>query len=66
MGLHRRRFLIDGESYGSIILRIGISCSEDNIGSRKIIEANGGLLLRRCEPGWFYPKPYFLFEVMLI
>lgn len=43
-----------------------VSCSEDNIGSRKIIEANGGILLRRCEPAWFHPQPHLLFEVMLI
>ncbi|MGO9486492.1 MAG: GNAT family N-acetyltransferase [Rhodomicrobium sp.] len=45
---------------------VRISCAEDNIGSRRIIEANGGVLLRRCEPAWYVDHPYLLFEIALI
>ncbi len=45
---------------------VRISCAETNIGSRRIIEANGGILLRRCEPAWYADHPYLLFEIFLI
>jgi len=43
-----------------------LSCAEDNMGSRRIIEANGGLLLRRCEPAWYAPYFYLLYEIPLL
>ena len=43
-----------------------VSCAEENIGSRRVIEANGGVLLRRCEATWYAPLPYLLYEVMLV
>ena len=43
-----------------------VSCAEENIGSRRIIEANGGVLLRRCEPSWYTKHPYLLYEIVLI
>ncbi len=45
---------------------VRISCAVHNIGSRRIIEANGGLLLRRCDPAWYADHPYLLFEITLI
>ena len=45
---------------------VRISCAEDNTGSRRIIEANGGVLLRRCEPAWYVDHPYLLFDIVLI
>ena len=45
---------------------VRISCAETNTGSRRIIEANGGVLLRRCEPAWYADYPYLLFEIILI
>ncbi|MFG1477893.1 GNAT family N-acetyltransferase [Xanthobacter sp. V4C-4] len=45
---------------------VRLSCVEDNIGSRRVIEANGGLLLRRCPPAWYAPDPYLLYEIPLI
>jgi predicted acetyltransferase len=49
---------------GTGIVRIG--CAEDNIASRRVIEGNGGVLLRRCEPDWYAPGPYLLFEILLV
>lgn len=45
---------------------VRISCAETNTGSRRVIEANGGVLLRRCEAAWYTDHPYFLFEIPLI
>lgn len=45
---------------------VRISCAESNAGSRRIIESNGGILLRRCEPSWFHETPYLMFEILLI
>lgn len=45
---------------------VRISCSVDNIGSRRVIEKNGGLLLRQCEPTWYVDHPYLLYEIMLV
>jgi predicted acetyltransferase len=45
---------------------VRVSCAEENTGSRRIIEANGGVLLRRCEAAWYSPQPYLLFEVLLV
>jgi predicted acetyltransferase len=45
---------------------VRLSCAEDNIASRRIIEANGGVFLRRGEPEWFVDHPYLLFEIVLI
>ncbi len=66
------------KGYGSLILRLGIrqarqrhigdiliTCDEDNIGSAKIIESNGGILLDRIDNGrgvlsrryWIYAEP---------
>jgi predicted acetyltransferase len=45
---------------------VRISCAEGNIGSRRIVEANGGVLLRRCEPACYADYPYLLFEIVLI
>ncbi len=44
---------------------VRVSCAEENTGSRRIIETNGGGLLRRCEAAWYAPRPYLLFEVVL-
>jgi predicted acetyltransferase len=45
---------------------VRVSCAETNIASRRVIEKNGGLLLRRCEnfPP-FVERPYLLFEIPL-
>ncbi|WP_454915477.1 GNAT family N-acetyltransferase [Xanthobacter sediminis] len=43
-----------------------LSCAEDNFASRRVIEANGGLLLRRCPPAWYAPDPYLLYEIPLL
>jgi predicted acetyltransferase len=45
---------------------VRISCAEDNVASRRIIENNGGVLLRRCEATWYTPHPYLLFEIILV
>ena len=45
---------------------VRISCAEGNTGSRRIIEANGGLLLRRGEPDWFTDEPFLLFKIPLL
>jgi predicted acetyltransferase len=45
---------------------VRISCAEDNVASRRIIENNGGVLLRHCEPTWYCEWPYLLFEILLI
>jgi predicted acetyltransferase len=46
---------------------IRISCDEQNVASRRVIEKNGGIFLRRCEN---HPphieRPYLLFEIPLI
>ena len=43
-----------------------LSCDVDNIASRRVIEANGGVLLRQCAPSWFAEAPYLLYEIPLI
>lgn len=43
-----------------------LSCAADNAGSRRTIEANGGLLLRQCPPAWYAPYPYLLYEIPLL
>ncbi|MFG1295447.1 GNAT family N-acetyltransferase [Xanthobacter variabilis] len=43
-----------------------LSCAEDNHASRRVIEANGGLLLRRCPPAWYAPYPFRLYEIPLL
>ena len=43
-----------------------LSCAEANVGSRRVIKSNGGLLLRRCAPNWFVERPYLLYEIPLI
>lgn len=45
---------------------VRLSCAEHNLGSRRVIEANGGLLLRACPPAWYAPEPYLLYEIPLI
>ena len=45
---------------------VRISCAEDNVASRRIIENNGGVVLRHCEAAWYTPHPYLLFEVILV
>jgi predicted acetyltransferase len=45
---------------------VRVSCAENNTGSRRVIEANGGILLRRCEAAWYAPYPYLLYEVILV
>jgi predicted acetyltransferase len=45
---------------------VRLSCDEDNVGSRRIIETNGGLLLRRCPPAWYADHPYLLYEIPLV
>ncbi len=45
---------------------VRVSCAEENTGSRRVIEANGGVLLRRCEAAWYAPRPYLLYEVVLV
>jgi predicted acetyltransferase len=45
---------------------VRVSCAEENTGSRRVIEANGGVLLRRCEAAWYTPLPYLLYEVVLV
>ena len=51
---------------GMGISLVRISCAEDNAGWRRIIEANGGVFLRRCEPAWYADHRYLLFEITLI
>lgn len=43
-----------------------LSCAEDNAASRRIIEANGGLLLRRCPPAWYADYPHLIYEIPLV
>lgn len=43
-----------------------LSCAEDNAASRRVIEANGGLLLRRGAPAWYAPAPFLLYEIPLV
>ena len=43
-----------------------LSCDVDNVASRRVIEANGGVLLRQCAPSWFAEAPYLLYEIPLI
>jgi predicted acetyltransferase len=43
-----------------------VSCAEDNTGSRRAIERNGGLLLRRCDASWFIGHAFLLYEIPLI
>jgi len=70
---------LEGRGYGKRQLALGlsvcrgmgmgtvrISCREWNIGSRRIIETNGGILLRRCEPNAHCDEPHLLFEIPLI
>jgi predicted acetyltransferase len=45
---------------------VRIGCAVDNTGSRRVIEANGGILLRRCEPAWYVDEPYLLFEIIVV
>jgi predicted acetyltransferase len=45
---------------------VRISCAVDNTGSRGVIEANGGVLVRQCEPAWYVDEPYLLFEILVI
>ncbi|MGJ0510889.1 hypothetical protein [Methylocystis sp.] len=42
------------------------SCDVDNVASRRVIEANGGVLLRQCAPSWFAEAAYLLYEIPLI
>jgi predicted acetyltransferase len=51
---------------GMGIAVVRVSCAEDNPGSRRVIEKNGGLLLRRCEGGDFTDGPYLMFEIVLV
>ena len=53
-----------GMGVGMGIVRIG--CKEKNEGSRRIIEGNGGVLLRRSGPQWYCKEPFLLFEVPLV
>jgi predicted acetyltransferase len=43
-----------------------LSCAQDNPASRRVIEANGGVLLRDCPPAWYAPYPYLLYEIPLL
>lgn len=43
-----------------------LSCAQDNDASRRVIEANGGVLLRACPPAWYAPYPYLLYEIPLL
>ena len=45
---------------------VRLSCAEDNAASRRIIEANGGLLLRRSPPAWYADYPHLLYEIPLV
>ena len=45
---------------------VRLSCGEGNLGSRRAIETNGGLLLRRCQPDWYVDAPFLLYEIILI
>jgi predicted acetyltransferase len=45
---------------------VRLSCGEDNIGSRRAIEANGGVFLRRCEATWYADHPYLMYEIPVI
>ena len=45
---------------------VRLSCGEDNLGSRRAIEKNGGALLRRCPPDWYVDAPFLLYEIILI
>jgi len=45
---------------------VRISCGEENLGSRRAIEKNGGVLLRRCPPDWYVDEPFLLYEIILI
>jgi len=45
---------------------VRISCGDGNVGSRRIIEANGGLFLRRSEHPWFPGEPVLLFDIPLL
>ncbi len=45
---------------------VRISCAATDAASRRIVEANGGMLLRSCEPAWYADHPYLLFEIILI
>jgi predicted acetyltransferase len=70
---------MQGRGYGKRQLALGLdicrgmgigiarlSCALDNIASRRVIEANGGVLLRECPPSWFVEVPYLLYEIPLI
>jgi predicted acetyltransferase len=54
------------ESYLEAIGIARLSCDVDNIASRRVIEANGGVLLRQCAPSWFAEAAYLLYEIPLI
>ena len=43
-----------------------LSCDVDKVASRRVIEANGGVLLRQCAPSWFAEAAYLLYEIPLI
>lgn len=54
------------ESYLEAIGIDRLSCDVDNVASRRVIEANGGVLLRQCAPSWFAEAAYLLYEIPLI
>lgn len=45
---------------------VRLSCATDNVASRRVIEANGGLLLRTGAPAWYSPAPFLLYEIVLL
>ncbi len=45
---------------------VRISCGEDNLASQRVIEKNGGVLLRLCPPDWYIDEPFLLYEIILI
>jgi predicted acetyltransferase len=45
---------------------VRVSCGEDNIGSRRAIEANGGVFLHRGEPAWYVDQPFLMYEIPLV
>lgn len=45
---------------------VRLSCGEENTGSRRAIEAHGGVFLRRCEASWYADHPYVMDEFRVI
>jgi predicted acetyltransferase len=45
---------------------VRVSCAEDNIGSRRAIEANGGVFLHRGEPAWYADEPFLMYEIAVV